>query len=172
MPFMSVPNIVATDRDGLIFLLTNTDWMHEEGLKRFNVKSVFVCKLIRSLEGTDIVTRFVSNREIEVAAAKELEDIFPCLSEDQRMAASTLVYNGRKYVEHDRLVEQGFLPFTQGLIHQAFIEDKNIEFPGGRVAEVKRTKDGSIRAMVKGKRSSFYNTGDLHPARLIEKEKK
>lgn len=159
MLFMPPPEIVTTDRESTIYLIRNTKWL-TDAITMTKVKSVFICDLIRK-------GNFMVNRAAEEAVALELRDEFPTITPQVRNAIKWLCYNARNYNDHDNLVSEGYQPFTQAMILEAYRQGKNIEFPDGKIGTVKRATDGNIKAFIRAK---VCETGAMYPARITQRK--
>ena len=165
MPFEPEPLRILPDHEALIAAIEQQQTWATDPVLRGRIRSEFICDLIRNMAGAGIV---VYNAKVEEAIWAGIGDRLPRSTIEQRSAVRWLVYAAQHYVDHDKLVAQGYEPFTQDLIHRAFIADRPIEFPGGALAIVKRIKGVGIRAVKPRTRAALYLPDGLRPARIQE----
>jgi hypothetical protein len=163
-----------------------------KGLDIYRIKSLWLISLIDELSaakkakpkepeipGVTIITLggddLIYNADIKRLAEKRLgfpEKPDAAYSQEQN-SLSTLIYNAQNYRRSDRLIAEGYEPFTAELRQKAFETGKQIEMfgenmLGGSVTARLKVKqvDGALYAMLPKKRNRHY-APQGQPVRLV-----
>lgn len=160
--FTKPPTTILPD---LPALLTHLENPGDHWADNAYIKSVALCDLIETMH-TESERRFAYNSDVKARAISEWnlpsEDIHT-----EGTALSTLIYFAQGYVEHDHLVRNGFVPFTQALVDQAGTQKAKIEFPSGTLANV-RLINRQWYAMKPKARKYAFAVNPSQPAKIVK----
>lgn len=119
--FKAEPLVTLKDEKELLAVILDPKFMENDD--HWKIKSVYLCDLIEEMSQTQFPYNTAVMREAEKRLGIDRQP-------DNSSPLSLMVYNAQGYRRHDNLVRDGFVPLTQEVVDQAYVERAKIEIHG------------------------------------------